>query len=145
MVCADDAGHLGSRINSHLAGDTFEITTEGTQVCARRSDSSGVTHPGKIRAIGSTYWVIHIDDSSENTKCVTSSLPVICADDAGHLCNCVNSHLDGDTFEITTDGLEVCATRTDSGGRVDICWRRVDKGPLLGSTFVGAVFTMGPF
>ena len=24
-------------------------------------------------------------------------------------------HLAGDTFEITTDGLEVCATRTDSG------------------------------
>jgi len=46
---------------------------------------------------------------------LTSSLPVICADDAGHLGNCVNSHLAGDTFEITTDGLEVCATRTDSG------------------------------
>ena len=72
-------------------------------------------HPGKISAIGSTYWVIHIDDSSENTKCVTSSLPVICADDAGHLCNCVNSHFDGDTLEITTDGFEVYATRTDSG------------------------------
>jgi len=46
---------------------------------------------------------------------VTSSLPVICEDDAGHLGNRVNSHLAGDTFEITTDGLEVCARRTDSG------------------------------
>ena len=31
------------------------------------------------------------------------------------LATIVDSHLAGDTFEITTDGLEVCATRTDSG------------------------------
>ena len=57
-----------------------------------------------------------IDHSSENTKCVTASVPVICADDAGHLGNRVKSHQAGGTFEITTDCAEVCATRTDSGG-----------------------------
>ena len=31
------------------------------------------------------------------------------------LATLVNSHRVGDTFEITIDGLEVCATRTDSG------------------------------
>jgi len=39
--CADDAGHLGRRVNSHQAGDTFEITSAGDEVCARRTDSSG--------------------------------------------------------------------------------------------------------
>ena len=57
-----------------------------------------------------------IDHSSENTKCVTASVPVICADDAGHFGNRVKSHQAGGTFEITTDCAEVCATRTDSGG-----------------------------
>ena len=57
-----------------------------------------------------------VDHSNEYTKCVTASVPAICADDAGHLGTRVNSHQAGGTFEITTDGVEVCATRTDSGG-----------------------------
>jgi hypothetical protein len=107
VVCADDAGHLGNRINSHQAGDTFEITTDGTQVCARRTDSSGGWGMHLEFACVAAPVHILIDSSSENTKCVTSSLPVICADDAGHLGNRVNSHQAGDTFEITTDGNHV--------------------------------------
>ena len=60
--------------------------------------------------------VVLIDDSSENTTCVTAFVPVICADDAGRLGNRVNSRQAGDTFEITTDGAEVCATRIGSSG-----------------------------
>ena len=41
VACADDAGHLGNRVNSHTAGDTFEITSVGEEVCARRTDSGG--------------------------------------------------------------------------------------------------------
>jgi len=57
-----------------------------------------------------------IDSSTENTKCITTAVPVVCADDAGHLGIRINSHQAGDTFEITSDGTEVCATRTDSSG-----------------------------
>ena len=56
-----------------------------------------------------------IGDSNENTKCITAFVPVICADDAGHLGNRVNSRQAGDKFEITTDGAEVCATRWTHG------------------------------
>ena len=55
-----------------------------------------------------------IDSSSSNTKCGTHSFPVSCVDDAGHLNNRINSHQASDTFDITTNGAEVCATRTDS-------------------------------
>lgn len=42
VVCADDAGHIGSRLNTHSAHDTFEIMVhDGTHVCARRTDSNG--------------------------------------------------------------------------------------------------------
>jgi len=118
VICAGDAGHLGNRINSHQAGDTFEITTShqaGYEVCARRTDSNGGWGMHlEITCVAAPVHVL-IDSSSENTKCVTSSLPVHCADDAGHLGNRVNSHQAADTFEITTDGLEVCARRTDNG------------------------------
>jgi len=57
-----------------------------------------------------------IDSSFTNTKCVTAIVPVVCGDDAGHWGNRINTHSAGDTFEITTDGTEVCARRTDSSG-----------------------------
>jgi len=116
VICADDAGHLGNRINSHQAGDTFGITVEGTRVCATRTDSGGGWGMHlEIACVAAPVHVL-IDSSGENTKCVESSVPVVCGDDAGHLGNRVNSHQAGDTFEITTNGLEVCARRTDSGG-----------------------------
>ena len=40
VSCAGDAGHLENRINSHQAGDTFDITTNGAEACANRIDSS---------------------------------------------------------------------------------------------------------
>jgi hypothetical protein len=114
VICAGDAGQLGNRINSHNAGDTFEITTDGTQVCARRTDSTnGWGMHLEITCMAAPVRVL-IDSSGENTKCVTASYPVTCADDAGHLGSRVNSHQADDTFEITSNGVEVCATRTDA-------------------------------
>jgi len=114
VICAGDAGQLGNRINSHNAGDTFEITTDGTQVCARRTDSpNGWGMHLEITCMAAPVRVL-IDSSRENTKCVTASYPVTCADDAGHLGSRVNSHQADDTFEITSNGVEVCATRTDA-------------------------------
>ena len=127
VICADDAGHLGNCVNSHLAGDTFEITTDGFEVCATRTDSgegwgmhleivcvstgeapTPEENPDDVTAVAGPPAAVLIDDSSENTKCVTAFVRVICADDAGHLGNRVNSHQSGDTFEFTTDGAEGC-------------------------------------
>merc|ERR1719174_507007 len=38
VKCDVDAGNFGKRLNNHGARDTWEITTSGTQVCARRTD-----------------------------------------------------------------------------------------------------------
>jgi len=113
VICASAAGHLGNRVNIHQAGDTFEITTDGTQVCAQRTDYAGGWGMHlEITCVAAPVRVL-IDNSGDNAKCVTASTPVVCADDAGHLGNRVNSHQAGDTFEITSNGREVCATRTD--------------------------------
>jgi len=37
--CEPDAGNKGKRVNSHSGNDAFEITVEGNEVCARRTDS----------------------------------------------------------------------------------------------------------
>jgi len=43
VACASDAGNKGKRVNTDYAhaNDAFEITTQGAEVCARRSDSTG--------------------------------------------------------------------------------------------------------
>jgi hypothetical protein len=116
VVCASDAGHLGNRINTHQADDQFEITTDGSRVCARRLDHDGGWGMHlEVTCVAAPIFV-HIGSHSGNRKCVTASTPVTCADDAGHLGNRVNSHPAGDTFEITSVGEEVCARRTDSSG-----------------------------
>lgn len=117
VICADDAGHYGNRINSHTAGDTFDITVGGddrNEVCATRTDSSGGW--GMHLEISCVSAPVHIliDNSDQQRKCVTHSFPVMCAGDAGHLGNRINSHQAGDTFDIETSGNEVCATRTDA-------------------------------
>lgn len=116
VICADDGGHFGNRVNSHQAGDTFEITVGGddrNEVCATRTDSGGGWGMHLEIACVSAPVHILIGNSQENRKCVTHSFPVVCAGDAGHLGNRINSHTAGDTFDITTEGDEVCATRTD--------------------------------
>jgi len=126
LTCAGDARHLGNHINNHQHGDTFEITTSGNNVCARRTDLSGhagwdmplviacvaAGRDGPIVAAPSI--TVYIGTSYTNSKCVSSTRHVICAGDAGHLGNRINSHQADDTFRITTSGKEVCARRTDS-------------------------------
>jgi len=123
VICASDSGHLGNRVNTHQAEDQFEITTDGTQVCARRLDS--ITNPNAAAPAG---WGMHLEvtcvaaplqifigNSESNQRCVTASHPVTCADDAGHLGSRVNQDhaTAGDTFQITSAGSQVCARRTD--------------------------------
>jgi len=120
VSCAADAGDLGNRINSHGARDTFAVSTNGNQVCARRTDSGGgwgmrleiecveVPAPETVNVL--------IDRSGGNRKCVDAGQPVTCAQDAGNLGNRINNHGARDTFDISTNGAEVCARRTDSGG-----------------------------
>ena len=54
-----------------------------------------------------------IGASSSRTKCVTVEVPVVCAADAANRGKRVNTdYADADdTFEITTEGPEVCARR----------------------------------
>jgi len=117
VICADDAGHFGNRINTHQAGDTFEITVGGddrNEVCATRTDADhGWGMHLEIVCVSAPVH-IYIGTSDENRKCVTHGFPVVCAGDAGHLGNRINSHTAGDTFDITTEGDEICATRTDA-------------------------------
>lgn len=121
VVCAQNSGHSGNRINNDYqsAADTFSFEVTGYQVCASRTD---VGHGWGMRlevecepAPGVVMHNLHIGRSGGNTKCATAPGPVVCADDAGHLGNRLNSHTAGDTFDITVNGAEVCATRTDVG------------------------------
>eukprot|EP00747_Dinoflagellata_sp_TGD_P138375 gnl/TRDRNA2_/TRDRNA2_175782_c0_seq10.p1 gnl/TRDRNA2_/TRDRNA2_175782_c0~~gnl/TRDRNA2_/TRDRNA2_175782_c0_seq10.p1 ORF type:complete len:613 (-),score=82.73 gnl/TRDRNA2_/TRDRNA2_175782_c0_seq10:241-1878(-) len=41
VVCEDDAGDLGKRLNKHRARDRFKITMEKDKVCAERTDRPG--------------------------------------------------------------------------------------------------------
>jgi len=119
VTCAPDAGNLGKRVNNHGAADTFEISSNGDRVCARRTDSSNgwgmhlevscteVAPPSKVRVL--------IDRSEGNNKCVATRVPVSCAANAGDLGNRLNSHGARDTFAISANGAQVCARRTDSG------------------------------
>ena len=131
VTCDVDAGNLGKRINSHRARDTFEITTNGAQVCARRTDSPGNGWGMRLEVACRTGGVVAappppppapkamnvlIDRSGSNSKCVAVSEPVTCDVDAGNLGKRINSHRARDTFEITTNGAQVCARRTDSPG-----------------------------
>jgi len=40
LVCDDDAGHAGKRVNAHSNGDTFLISVKGKKVCAKRTDEN---------------------------------------------------------------------------------------------------------
>jgi len=118
VTCAADAANLGKRVNNHGARDSFEITTNGDRVCARRTDSRNgwgmrlevkcteVSAPAKVRVV--------IDRSNGNSKCVASPVPVLCAADAGNLGNRINAHGARDSFAISSNGAQVCARRTDS-------------------------------
>jgi len=138
--CNAFAGNLGSRVNDHPAGDEFDITTtpsrvltpqadaRPSQVCARRLDSDGgwgmhlhlLCHAGPAplapNAPGSELQVFIDRSASDNTRCVTSTVPVTCAADAGNLGSRINDHPAADRFDITVNGDQVCAQRLDSNG-----------------------------
>lgn len=125
--CTPFAGDLGMRVNDHPAGDRFHITTTQNQVCATRVDSNGGwgmrlqilcnsgPAPADVYAPGSLVHIF-VDRSNENERCVNSEVPVVCAADAGDLGKRINDHPAADTFDISVDGLQVCARRTDSSG-----------------------------
>jgi len=106
-------------VNSHQAGDTFDITVESGKVCAKRTDSGGGwgmnLQINCEAAAQLTVSVITIGSSGDNKKCVNRQVES-CAGDAGDKGKRVNSHQAGDTFDITVEGGQVCAKRTDSGG-----------------------------
>ena len=121
--CDSFSGDLGNRVNDHPAPDEFDITTTPTQVCARRLDSDGgwgmhlhlLCHEGPAPANAPHNVQLLIDRSAtDNTRCVTSPVPVVCDADAGDFGKRINDHTALDTFEITVSGLEVCARRTDA-------------------------------
>jgi len=134
VTCAADAGNLGKRTNSHRARDTFEITTNGDEVCARRTDNGngwGMHLEIECEEVVPDNSVhVLIDRSPSNVKCVSTPEPVVCERNAGNLGNRLNSHRARDTFLITTDGNQVCARRTDNpqngwGMRLEIACRKV--------------------
>lgn len=127
--CSIFAGDLNNRVNNHPAGDRFHITTTPNQVCATRVDSNvgwgmrlqvlcnAGPAPADLWAPGSLAEIF-IDRSDTNQRCVSSEIPapVVCAANAGDLGRRLNDHPAADTFEISVDGLQVCARRTDSDG-----------------------------
>merc|ERR1719276_673835 len=148
VICADDAGHIGNRINTHTAGDTFDIEVRGDnrdQVCARRTDSDGGWGMHLEITCFSAPVHILIDSSEQSRKCVTHSFPVTCAGDAGHLGNRINSHQAGDTFDINSHQAEVCATRTDAsvgwGMHLEIACVATgeEEGPIVSSPVINVL------
>merc|ERR1719265_2019574 len=112
VTCAVDAGDFGNRLNTDYsqARDTWEITTDGSQVCARRTDRNlGWGMQLKIGCVEAqeapppaTVEVV-FGKSSSNTKCVDAPGPVTCAVDAGDFGNRLNTDYSQarDTWEIT--------------------------------------------
>merc|ERR1712232_1271085 len=93
-----DAGNFGKRLNNHGARDTWEISTDGSQVCARRTDrnqgwgmqlkiacveSSEPPPPPAKPAPAAAKVEVLIGSSGPNKKCVDAPVPVKCDVDAG--------------------------------------------------------------
>jgi len=112
VTCATNAGDLGNRVNGHGAADTFDITTNGDRVCAMRTDSNGgwgmrlEISCTEIVPPASVHVLIDASPGSTNTRCVDAGQELVCAANAGHLGNRINSHGAADTFDITTSGTQ---------------------------------------
>jgi len=124
--CQSNAGNRNIRKNwDHWnAGDTFDITSNGHQVCARRLDSGGGWGMKlKVECFTATREV-YIGNSGghRNTKCVHHvGSALTCPSNSGdryHRVNRDHWHA-GDRFDITVStahGGTVCARRLDSHG-----------------------------
>jgi len=91
-----------------------ELAGSSDAICQCSAEVVFEENPDAVIAVAGPPVSVLIDSSTD--KCVTASVAVICADDAGHLGNRINTHQAGGTLEITVNGDEVCARRTDSGG-----------------------------
>lgn len=133
VACAADAGDRGNRINrDHArAGDSFEVVTEGNQVCAKRTDRADLgwgmnlqivcVETDEFPAPPPAVVEVNIGRSGANRKCVDSPVPVSCDTDAGDRGNRINPDYAraGDSFDVVVEGRQVCAQRTD---RPDLGW-----------------------
>jgi len=146
VTCSSDAGNKGKRVNSHPAGDSFNIqVSQWGRVCATRLDYSGgwgmdLVIRCKVRGVD-----LHIGSSTANTKCLDTPA-LLCPTEAGNIGRRVNSHSAHDTFKISNfrnDGnSRVCAQRLDySGGwgmdlmvRCVINYGRINIGRSSGVT-----------
>ena len=87
--------------------------------CCQADDSSaafwyGAPHEQSLPDDGAVN--VSIGSSSAGAKCVAASVAVTCAVNSGDLGNRINDDpfpAWADTFEVTTNGSEVCALRTD--------------------------------
>merc|ERR1719162_2727507 len=126
VKCDADAANFGKRLNNHGARDTWEITVDGSQVCARRTDNNvlgwgmdlkiGCVDASEQPAAPQSAKVVkvYIGKSGPNKKCVQSEFPLQCDADAANFGKRLNNHGARDTWEITVDGSRVCARRTDN-------------------------------
>jgi len=123
-ACQSNAGNRGIRKNwDHWhAGDTFDVTSNGHSVCARRLDWNGGWGMGlKVECYTATREV-YIGNSGGNMKCVYHvGSELQCPSNSGDRYHRVNGdhwHA-GDRFDITVStshGGTVCAKRLDWGG-----------------------------
>lgn len=131
VSCQANAGDPGIRSNLDYAtaGDRFEITVNGNQVCARRLDAShgwGMQLAIDCRLVQDaavnldpSEFEVQIGSSGPNRRCVNHPVPVQCNQNAGNRGVRINNDYAnaGDRFDIQVEngGRRVCARRLDAG------------------------------
>lgn len=116
VTCSADAGNPGLRSGGDSWGDRFQISTEGRRVCARRLDCNncGWGLQLRVRCLEVNVEVnIGAGKSEGGPKCINTDQPLICAPTAGNPGVRLGGDSFQDTFEISSVGQQVCATRMD--------------------------------
>ena len=119
-------------------GDSFYVTVDNPwgYVCARRTDFHGGWglnlwfNCNSLQDNVRTRRDVHIGSSHSNSKCVWGgSTNVMCASYAANSGYRRNNDAHGDSFEITTNGGNVCARRTDhhAGWGLDLQISCIDR------------------
>jgi len=118
MICSSDTGNRGNRVNTDYtwAGDSFAITSNGKEVCARRTNYAGGWGMN-LQILSVQGAVVIIGSSATNKKCVTK-IGMTCSLDAGNRGIRVNPDYTwaDNRFTIISNSAQVCARRTDYPG-----------------------------
>ncbi|CAJ1396897.1 unnamed protein product [Effrenium voratum] len=125
LKCAPTAaekGEAGSRWKGKEGEGSFEVTFEGEEVCASRTDGAkwdfdlGFTCKDEYKEYVIPIGPIEEDEGEPNKKCVTvDAEDLFCHPDAANAGHRINTEITAEgTYSVSTSGQEICVERTDN-------------------------------